>query len=118
MFSMSTSGRSLGSSRSPHRLIACEPVVELVREYQSVEEGVTVLVQLAEAYCPDVPSYRESRSPALHGIRPDIGDSGLGRTMCGLLCNPAEQFPMDLIAGRICKRCMRNRDFAKALPAK
>lgn len=76
-----------------------------------------MLVRLAEAYCPDVPSYRESRSPALHGLKGDSGN-GLGQTVCGLLCNPSDLFPADLVAGRICKRCLRNKTFSLALPAK
>jgi len=66
------------------------------------------LVRLATAYCPDVPSSRESRGCKVHGvaIEPETRSS-LGTTFCGLLCNHAELFPPDLIRDRICKRCLR-----------
>lgn len=76
----------------------------------------TALITLAEAYCPDVPSYRESRGCAMHGVRLDSGKS-LGETFCGRLCNESNLYPLDLVEKRICKRCLRNAGFAATVQA-
>jgi hypothetical protein len=73
------------------------------------------MIQLATAFCPDVPSSRESRVLKLHGVRqtPE-SPSKLGITLCGRLCNEPDLVPPDLVSRQsVCRICLRNPVFSR-----
>lgn len=76
---------------------------------------------LASAYCPDVPSGRESRGCILHGVKipAKSEDCGGGTSFCGKDINQAEpHFTGGFMPyGSICKRCLRNQSFSDTVEA-
>lgn len=72
-------------------------------------------IDLATAYCPDVPRSRESTPGKLHGVLLNAeSEYELGSTLCGLAANKAEVYCHGGYMPRwdsLCKRCLANKQF-------